>query len=70
MKTHPTLHIKGTNLHLPADDKNLVNVTERYGETHTIEAVLGTTGELEDLEDNQSVCWGDGKSYHFLLTKK
>ena len=51
-----------------ADDENLKKVHEKYGKTHTIEVVKGTKVVLAKLAKNQSVCWGDGESYHFLLT--
>ena len=53
---------------LSADDENLKKVREKYGKTHTIEAVKGTKVEMAKLAKNQSVCWGDGESYHFRLT--
>lgn len=40
-----------------------------YGKTHKIEKRFGTEVILETLEDNQSVCYGDGGTYHYLLTK-
>lgn len=57
-----------SSLSLSADDENLKKVLEKYGKTHTIEAVKGTKVEMAKLAKNQSVCWGDGESYHFLLT--
>jgi hypothetical protein len=53
---------------LSADDENVKKVREKYGKTHTIEAVKGTKVEMAKLAKNQSVCWGDGESYHFRLT--
>jgi hypothetical protein len=53
---------------LQDDDPNLVKVREKYGKTHTIEAIKGTKINLQKLSKNQSVCWGDGKTYHFRLT--
>ena len=57
-----------SSLSLSADDENLKKVREKYGKTHTIEAVKGTKVEMAKLAKNQSVCWGNGESYHFLLT--
>ena len=57
-----------SSLVLSADDENLKKVREKYGKTHTIEAVKGTKVEMAKLAKNQSVCWGDGESYHFRLT--
>lgn len=55
---------------LPFDDDNLKKVTAKYGKTHTIEAVKGTKVILSELNDGQSICWGDGETYHFRLTIK
>ena len=60
--------VVGSSLFLSADDENLKKVREKYGKTHTIEAVKGTKVIMEKLAKNQSVCWGDGESYHFRLT--
>jgi hypothetical protein len=60
--------VVGSSLFLSADDKNLKKVREKYGKTHKIEAVKGTKIDMTKLTDNQSVCWGDGESYHFRLT--
>ncbi len=68
-KTELGMKIIGTDLYLSANDKKLKMITERHGKTHTIEAVKGTTPLLTTLMPNQSVCWGDGETYHFRLTK-
>ena len=60
--------VVGSSLFLSADDENLKRVREKYGKTHTIEAVKGTKVIMAKLAKNQSVCWGDGESYHFRLT--
>ena len=60
--------VVGSSLFLSADDENLKKVSEKYGKTHTIEAVKGTKVIMAKLAKNQSVCWGDGESYHFRLT--
>lgn len=61
---------KGTVINLLEDDENLIRTKNLFGETHTIEAVLGTKVNLPDLLPGQSVVYGDGKHYHFRLTKK
>jgi len=61
--------VVGSSLFLSADDENLKKVREKYGKTHTIEAVKGTKVVMAKLAKNQSVCWGDGDSYHFRLTE-
>ena len=56
---------------LPEDDKDLIAVTKLYGETHEIEAIqLEGHGDIDltKLNKNESVCWGDGETYYFLLT--
>lgn len=44
-------------------------IFEKYEGTHTVTARLGTRIDLTKLSDNQSVVYGDGKTFHFLLTK-
>lgn len=51
-------------------DGALKNITEKFGETHHIKKVWGTEPDLRNLNDNESVVWGDGKTYHWLLTEK
>lgn len=60
---------KEIKIDLPDDDKNMIQVKEIYGKTHKIEAVLGTHVTLDDLGPGQSICWGDGETFHFRLTK-
>lgn len=48
----------------------LKQVTEKWGAIYSIEKVMGTHVELDDLNDNESVCFGAGKTYHFKLTKQ
>ncbi len=62
--------IQGSKLFIEFDDVNFKKINQLYGETHTIEAVIGTTPMLSKLQSNQSVVYGDGKTYHFRLTKK
>lgn len=64
------LPIIGTNFYLSEDDENLVKIKNRYGDTHNIEAVKGTKVNIKNSKPNTSVCWGDGETYHFRLTKK
>ena len=40
-----------------------------YGETHKIKMRPGCEVNLQHLNDNESVCMGDGESYHWLLIK-
>ena len=51
-------------------DNNFLAVHQKYGATHEIKKVFATEVDLQTLEKNQSVCWGDGASYHWLLTEK
>ena len=62
------ISVVGSSLFLSADDENLKKVREKYGKTHTIEAVKGTKVVMAKLAKNQSVVCGDGESYHFRLT--
>jgi len=64
------MKVQGSNFELSEDDQNLTDVKKRYGATHDIEAVFGTKPDLRKLMSTQSVCWGDGKTYHFRLTVK
>lgn len=59
----------GSSFFLSANDENLKKVREKYGKTHKVEAVKGTKAILAKLAKGQSVCWGDGQSYHFRLTE-
>lgn len=59
----------GSSFFLSENDENLKKVREKYGQTHAIEAIKGTKIIMAKLAKNQSVCWGDGESYHFRLTK-
>lgn len=51
-------------------DKYYQDVIKKWGKTHTIEKIMGTHVDLKNLKNGQSVCWGDGETYHFRLTKK
>lgn len=42
---------------------------KKYEGTHTVTAVPGVRIDLTKLKNNESVCYGDGKSFHFKLTK-
>lgn len=44
--------VVGSSLFLSADDENLKNVREKYGKTHTIEAVKGTKVVMSKLAKN------------------
>lgn len=46
------------------------NATEQYHTTHKVEKRKGTKPDLSKLKKNQSVCYGDGKTYYVLLTKR
>ncbi len=51
-------------------DPDFERVKAKWGKTHIIQKVMGTKAELKELNPKQSVCWGDGETYHFLLTEK
>lgn len=62
--------VKNGELLLPITDKNYLNVVDLYGKKYNIEPVCGTNPKLKLLDKNQSVVYGDGETYHFLLTEK
>jgi hypothetical protein len=47
-----------------------LSIEHKYGKTHNIKKRKGTEVDLTHLNENESVVWGDGKTYHYLLTKK
>ena len=52
--------------------KNDNEWTVRYnwGETHNIKRVKGVDVNLQDLWEGQSIVYGDGETFHWLLTEK
>jgi len=52
------------------DAQILAETQLRFGETHNITKVHGTSVVLSELPEGVSVCAGDGKTYHFQLEKK
>lgn len=64
------IKVKNSELLLPITDKNYLNVVDLYGKKYNIEPVCGTNPKLKLLDSNQSVVYGDGETYHFLLTEK
>jgi hypothetical protein len=46
------------------------SVFNKYGDTHFIEKIKGTNCDFSNYKSNQSSCYGDGKTYHFKLTRK
>lgn len=49
--------------------KDFREVFKKYEATHTVLARLGIKVDLRKLKPNESICYGDGKYFHFLLTK-
>lgn len=45
-------------------------MVELYGKTHIIEKRKGINVFLPMLKNNQSVAYGDGKSFYYLLTER
>ena len=45
-------------------------VEYKYRFTHTVEKKKGVEIILRNLEENQMVIWGDGETFHYLLTQK
>lgn len=52
------------------DIEIMADVVQKWGNTHDIQKVWGTRVVLSDLPEGVSVCYGDGETYHFQLTKK
>lgn len=50
------------------DEEILLQVNERYGKLNYIEKIFETKVDMDKLQPNQSVVYGDGKTYYFLLT--
>lgn len=49
--------------------RDFPEVFKKYEGTHTVVAVAGTKVDLRKLNDKESIVYGDGKSFHFKLTK-
>lgn len=45
-------------------------VFKKYEGTHMVSARLGVRVDLTKLKPNESVVYGDGETFHFLLTKQ
>lgn len=52
-------------LHTPQD----LSIKHKYRETHEVFKKKGTEVDLRNLENDESVIYGDGESYHYLLKK-
>jgi len=52
------------------DKKAREDVIDKWGRDYYITKAMGTEVVLSTLKENQAVCYGDGKTYHFVLTKK
>ena len=53
-------------LYTPQD----LSVQFKYRKTHQVFKKKGTDVNLQNLEDDESVIWGDGESYHYLIKEK
>lgn len=49
--------------------RDFPEVYEKYEGQFMITAVLGTRPDLQKLKDNECVVYGDGKTFHFKLTR-
>jgi hypothetical protein len=49
--------------------RDYADVFKKYEGTHMITAVPGVKVDLRKLNANESICYGDGKSFHFKLSK-
>lgn len=46
-----------------------LDVYKKHESTHMVTPVLGTKVDLRKLKEKESVIYGDGKTFHFKLTK-
>ena len=44
-----------------------LSVQFKYRKTHQVFKRKGTEVDLRSLEKDESVIWGDGETYHYLL---
>lgn len=61
---------KYLRLDLEAIRRDFPQVWAMWGDTREITPRPGTKIDLRKLGPGESVIYGDGKSFHFLLTKK
>ncbi len=66
MRAIATEHCK----QIAKDKAAWADITVKYGATHNIQKRLGTEVELKDLKQGQSVVFGDGETFYWLLAKK
>jgi len=50
--------------------QNELAVKHKWGKTHEIRKIMTVEPNLQQLASNQSVVWGDGETYCWLLTEK
>lgn len=62
--------VVGSDFYISADDENYKKVFEKFNQTYNIKPVYGTRIVMAKLKEGESVCAGDLRHYHFLLTKK
>lgn len=60
---------KYVKLDQEAISRDYADFYNKHEGTHMITAVLGIRPDLRKLKDNESVVYGDGKTFHFKLTK-
>ena len=46
-----------------------LSIVHKYRDTHQVFKRKGTEVDLRNLEYDESVIWGDGKTYHYLLKR-
>jgi hypothetical protein len=61
---------KYIKLDLEAIRRDFPEVWAKWDKTHEITPRRGTSIILEGLKPGESVIYGDGKTFHFLLTKR
>lgn len=62
------IEIQKTGLFIDRNDPDVAKAFDKYGATHKITPRIGTEVDLRRLKPNESVVYGDGRTYYFLLT--
>ncbi len=63
------ISVEGSGMLIKDTHPAYVQAFALYGKTHRITPVIGTRADLRKLKPNESIIWGDGRTFHFRLTK-
>lgn len=47
-----------------------LEVEKKYGRTHNIKLVKTAKIDLKNKDPKDIACWGDGKTYHWVVSPK